>query len=113
CLVDGRDAVRIEAAAARRLVGPADLVGGDTRARRHPADRAEDRRGAGCGDTVVAARGGRRVGAVTGPVARRIEFEGEERVDRCVAAPAGVVIPRADQLLVAVAGVECLAPRAL
>ena len=65
------------------------------------------------GTFVVAAGGAGGVRAVAAPVARRVEFARQLRVDAGVAAPAGVVVARADQLLVAVRGVELLARRAL
>ena len=93
-----------------RPVGPADLVGRDARARRDAADVAEDAPPApvaGTPSLPPAVAGG--VRAVAAAVARRVEFPRELRVDAGVAAPAGVVVTRADQLLVAVRGVELLA----
>jgi len=53
------------------------------------------------------------VGAVAVGVTGRVELVGEELVDGGVPAPAGVVVLRADELLVAQGGVELLAWGAL
>ena len=65
------------------------------------------------GTLGVAARGGGGVGAVAAVVARRVELLRQLRLDAGVAAPAGVVVARADQLLIAVAAGEGFARRAL
>ena len=74
-----------------------------------PLIGAEHGRRAGGRDAIIAARSGGRVRAVAAVVARRVVLPGQLRVDAGVAAPASVVVLRADQLLVAVGGGELLA----
>src|SRR5207244_8983013 len=85
----------------------------DPRVRRHAADLAERLRGPGRLHAGVTARRGRRMRAVTVVVAYRVEFPWALGGHRLIAAPARVVILRADQLLIAHRRIELLAGGAL